>query len=79
MTDGDSIRDALKRQLFSPVRWTETVEFFAANDINSLVEMGPGKVLTGLTRRINKALTCVATNELASLEKALSQGENNEL
>ena len=79
VTDGDSIRDALKRQLFSPVRWTETVEFFAANDINSLVEMGPGKVLTGLTRRINKALTCVATNELASLEKALSQGENNEL
>ena len=71
-TDAEAIRGALKRQLFSPVRWTETVQFFAKNNIESLVEVGPGKVLTGLTRRIDKALTCVATNDLAGLEKALA-------
>lgn len=66
-----AIRDALKRQLFSPVRWTETIQFFAANDITALVEMGPGKVLTGLTRRIDKSITCVATNDLTGLATAL--------
>jgi [acyl-carrier-protein] S-malonyltransferase len=71
-TDADAIRDALKRQLFNPVRWTETVQFLAKNNIESMVEVGPGKVLTGLTRRIDKALTCVATNDLAGLAKALA-------
>lgn len=71
-TDADAIRDALKRQLFSPVRWTETVEFFARNGVESLVEVGPGKVLTGLTRRIDKSLSSNATNDLAGLEKALA-------
>jgi len=71
-TDPDAIRAALKRQLFSPVRWTETVQFFAKNEVDTLVELGPGKVLSGLTRRIDKALTGVATNDLAGLEKALA-------
>ena len=71
-TDPDAIRDALTRQLFSPVRWTETVQYFASNNITSLVEMGPGKVLTGLTRRIDKSLACVATNDLAALTAALA-------
>lgn len=71
-TRPDAIRDALTRQLFNPVRWTETVQFLGQNNIDSLVEVGPGKVLSGLTRRIDKALSCVATNDLAGLEKALA-------
>jgi [acyl-carrier-protein] S-malonyltransferase len=71
-TDPDAIRDALKRQLFSPVRWTETVQFFVNNNVKTLVEIGPGKVLSGLTRRIDKTLTGMATNDLAGLEKALA-------
>ncbi len=51
------IRDALVRQLYSPVRWTETVEAMAAMGVTELYEVGPGKVLTGLCKRINKSLT----------------------
>ncbi|MFZ7198719.1 ACP S-malonyltransferase [Avibacterium avium] len=66
----DEIRTALIRQLYSPVRWTETVEKMAQNGIEVLVEIGPNKALTGLTSRIVKQLTAVAVNDVASLEKA---------
>jgi [acyl-carrier-protein] S-malonyltransferase len=61
------IRDALVRQLYSPVRWTETVEAMAAMGVTELYEVGPGKVLTGLCKRINKSLTAKAVNDAASL------------
>ena len=66
--DADAIRTALVRQLYSPVRWTETVEKMAAQGIEVLVEMGPGKVLTGLTGRIVKELSAQAVNDVKSLE-----------
>ncbi|MEL4483331.1 MULTISPECIES: ACP S-malonyltransferase [Shewanella] len=65
--DAADIRDALVRQLYSPVRWTETVEAMAAMGITELYEVGPGKVLTGLCKRINKSLTAKAVNDAASL------------
>lgn len=71
-TDGEKIKDALQRQLFSPVRWTETVQFLAKNDVVKQVEIGPGKVLSGLAKRIDKQVAGVATTDLASLEKALA-------
>ena len=56
----DDIKSALVRQLYSPVRWVETVQaVYAAGTINS-AECGPGKVLTGLTKRIVAELPCVA-------------------
>ena len=67
----EAIRDALVRQLYSPVRWTESVEFIASRGVSQLVEAGPGKVLTGLTKRITDALTAVAVNDPASLTAAL--------
>ncbi len=70
-TDGDAIRDALVRQLYSPVRWTETVEFMASQNVTHLLEMGPGKVLTGLTKRIVDTLSAAAVNDPASLQGAL--------
>jgi len=71
-TDAEQIKDALKRQLFSPVRWTETVQFMAAQGITKQVEVGPGKVLSGLAKRIDKAVVGVATTDVTSLEKALA-------
>ncbi|MGI3002635.1 ACP S-malonyltransferase [Shewanella algae] len=65
--DAADIRDALVRQLYSPVRWTETVEAMAAMGVTELYEVGPGKVLTGLCKRINKSLAAKAVNDAASL------------
>ena len=69
----DAIRSALVRQLYSPVRWTESVEFMAAQGVTHLIEVGPGKVLTGLTKRIVDTLTAAAVNDTASLSAALEQ------
>jgi len=58
--DGDKIKDALVRQLYSPVRWVETVQHIAAQGAVQSAECGPGKVLAGLTKRIVAELPCVA-------------------
>lgn len=63
----ENIRSALVRQLYCPVRWTESVSYLAENGVSQLFEVGPGKVLTGLTKRIDKRLTCEAINTLDSL------------
>jgi len=67
-----AIKDALVRQLYKPVRWTETINKFTEQEINAVVEVGPGKVLQGLIKRINKSITSVSFNDSASLEKALA-------
>ncbi len=72
-TDAAAIRHALIRQLYSPVRWTESVEAMAAQGVTQLLEMGPGKVLTGLTKRIVDSLTAAAVNDTASLTAALGK------
>jgi len=72
-TSPDAIRSALVRQLYSPVQWTRSVEFIAAQGAERLLEVGPGKVLTGLTKRIVDSLTATAINEPASLSAALEQ------
>lgn len=66
-TTAAEIKDALVRQLYSPVRWTETVELMAADGVTELLEVGPGKVLAGLTKRISKALSAKSVNDYASL------------
>ena len=70
-TNAQAIKKALIAQLYSPVRWTETVEFMAAQGTALLIEMGPGKVLTGLTKRIVDTLSGSAVNDPASLNLAL--------
>ncbi|MEZ8095605.1 ACP S-malonyltransferase [Photobacterium swingsii] len=69
-TDPAAIKLALVKQLYGPVRWTESVERMAEEGIEQLLEMGPGKVLTGLTKRINRALGGSAVNDSASFEAA---------
>lgn len=66
--EADAIRNALVRQLYSPVRWTEIVEKMAQNGVEVLVEVGPGKVLNGLTKRIVDSLQAVSVNDVKSLD-----------
>lgn len=67
-TDLDRIRDALYRQAFGPVRWVECVQAIKARGLTTLVECGPGKVLTGLVKRIDPELTGLALFDPASLQ-----------
>jgi [acyl-carrier-protein] S-malonyltransferase len=66
-TDPDAIRDALVRQAYGPVRWVECVQAIQARGVDTLVECGPGKVLAGMAKRIDPALTGVALFDPASL------------
>ncbi|MEC6796678.1 ACP S-malonyltransferase [Photobacterium sp. S4TG1] len=72
-TDPVAIKLALVKQLYNPVRWTESVERMASEGVEELLEMGPGKVLTGLTKRIDRALGGAAVNDVASLTAALAK------
>lgn len=65
--DADAIRDALYRQAFGPVRWVECVQALKARGISHLVECGPGKVLAGLTKRIDPELVGAALFDPATL------------
>ncbi len=69
--DPARIRQALVEQLYHPVRWIETVEFLAAQGVKRIVECAPGKVLTGLSKRIAGGVECVAIQDSAALEAAL--------
>jgi [acyl-carrier-protein] S-malonyltransferase len=68
----DAIRDALRRQLFRPVRWVEIIQYMADSGAERIVECGPGKVLVGLNKRINRGLNAVALHDGASLREALA-------
>lgn len=67
----EDIRDALIRQLYNPVRWSATIAAMRHQGITTLVECGPGKVLTGLTKRIDKQLEARPVFDSASLSTAL--------
>lgn len=68
----DAIREALARQLHTPVRWVETVRALKTAGISRLVECGPGKVLAGLAKRIEPDLPAIAIHDAASLAAALA-------
>lgn len=71
-SNGDAIKEALIRQLYSPVRWTETIEYFAAQGVTEVLELGAGKVLSGLIKRINKELNTSSITDSAALSAALT-------
>ena len=70
VTEPDAIRDALYRQAFSAVRWVEVVQALKARGLTQIFECGPGKVLAGLTRRIDAELVSAAVFDPASLAEA---------
>ena len=67
---GAEARTALVRQVSSPVRWLESVELLIAEGVDTFVEVGPGKVLTGLMRQINREVKCFNVEDAASLKSA---------
>ncbi|MCM2292050.1 ACP S-malonyltransferase [Allorhizobium sp. BGMRC 0089] len=72
VSDPDEIRALLVEQVTGQVRWRETVEWFGRNAVSVLYEIGAGKVLTGLVRRIDKNITGTAVNSPADIEAALT-------
>jgi len=72
VTDAAEITSLLVQQVTGQVRWRETVEWFAKNGITTLYEIGAGKVLTGLARRIDKTVTGVTVNGPADIDAALA-------
>lgn len=67
-----TVKDALVRQLYSPVRWTETIEWLSAQGVTDVLELGAGKVLSGLIKRIDKNLAVASVGDVASLQAALA-------
>ncbi|WP_234188509.1 ACP S-malonyltransferase [Shinella sp. NM-101] len=72
VSDPQEIVTLLVEQVTGQVRWRETVEWFGANDVTTLYEVGSGKVLTGLARRIDKSVTGIAINTPADIDSALA-------
>lgn len=71
-TSADAIRAALVRQLYSPVRWVETIQRIKAMDVATAIECGPGKVLAGLNKRIERDMNVIAIYDAETLSQALS-------
>ena len=69
----DELRTNLVSQLYRPVRWVESVQLMVANGINQCYECGPGKVLAGLSKRINRSLAVVALEEMTAFPNAGNQ------
>lgn len=70
VSDVDAIRDALYRQAFGPVRWVESIQALKARGLTHVIECGPGKVLSGMVKRIDAELTSATVYDPASLADA---------
>ena len=64
MSDEQQIKESLVRQLYASVRWVETIEYMARQGVDLIIEVGPGKVLSGLIKRINTDITVISINQL---------------
>ena len=70
---GEAARQALVRQVVSPVRWTETMQYIVEQGIEAVVEVGSGKVLSGLMKRFHKDMQCYQVGDEASLAKTVAE------
>ena len=73
MQDADRARDALVRQVTGSVKWEQSMRLLIAQGVQTFVELGPGKVLCGLLRQIDRSKTCLSVGDEASLHKTLEQ------
>jgi [acyl-carrier-protein] S-malonyltransferase len=71
--DANAIREALVKQLYSPVRWSDTIRALALHKVTQIAECGPGKVLAGLNKRIDNTLQSFALTDAAALDAAKSE------
>jgi [acyl-carrier-protein] S-malonyltransferase len=72
VAEPEALRDALIRQVTGAVRWTESMQLLIAQGVTSFVEVGPGKVLSGLLRQIDRSQKCAQAEDPASIEKLLA-------
>jgi [acyl-carrier-protein] S-malonyltransferase len=72
----DLIKDALVRQLYSSVRWVETIEYMEQQGVDILLELGPGKILTSFNKRIDNSIKSLSVSDANSLENALENVTN---
>ena len=75
-SDIENIKDKLVEQLYMPVLWTDSVNKMKDSGVERLIEAGPGKVLTGLTRRIDKSLSASAIIDVNSLKSTIEEISN---
>jgi [acyl-carrier-protein] S-malonyltransferase len=75
ITKGEDARDALVRQVSSPVRWLESMQLLIQEGIETFVEVGPGKVLCGLMRQIERDANCLNSGDVESFEKTVTSNE----
>lgn len=73
VTSGEEARDALIRQVTAPVRWVESVREMIDSGVGVFVEVGPGKVLTGLLRQIDRSVRCFQAEDSASLQATIDK------
>jgi [acyl-carrier-protein] S-malonyltransferase len=73
MTTAEAVKTELRNQLTSPVQWQRTIEYMMNQGVTTFIEIGPGKVLTGLVRRINKE---VSTQNIGDLEAVRGLGDS---
>jgi [acyl-carrier-protein] S-malonyltransferase len=69
--DAESAREALVRQVTGSVKWSESMQWLAAKDVSTFIEVGPGKVLCGLMRQIDRSRKCLNVEDEASLQKTM--------
>jgi [acyl-carrier-protein] S-malonyltransferase len=74
-TDPDDIRTRLSRQVYRPVRWVDTINAMLGAGATEVVECGPGKVLAGLVKRIDRSIPVATIDSLSGLQKALQAKE----
>ena len=72
-TSGTRSRMALTEQVTSPVRWAQSVETLLAEDVETFIEIGTGKVLSGLVRQINRDVRCLNVENTESLKEAINK------
>lgn len=75
-TDHKIILEKIKKQMTSSVRWTQTVEYLVKDGVTDVIEIGPGKILTGLVKKINSAINCHNINNLSSLNEFIKYYES---
>lgn len=77
----DNIKDILAKHIISPVRFKETIDYMIENGVDTFVEIGPGKTLTGFVKKISRDVKVYNINDVLSLKEtinSLKKGENNE-
>lgn len=77
-SSAEQIKRLLKEQLYSPVRWVETIQLLKNNHVDAIIECGPGKVLSGLIKRIDKSINVIPVYDNQSIEMAASQSTVSE-